>query len=379
MQIKLMWLMLLLQAYVKIMGEEIHLIAKHDYVAQGSEELNICKNEKLILIDDSKKWWKVQNCKSEQGFVPSNYVKKVKPSLLSGLMNTLGRKKPGSAKGTPTKQSQQVPDSMVNPSNDHLPSSGVNTNDVQGSDHISAIAKYEYVAQRPDEMTLYKGENIFVMEKSIDGWWKGKKSSGETGWFPSNYVNVDTGDTYPISDEVSMYAQPSSDSSDTLPNIDDSCLETVVALYSFTGSNSEELCFEKSERLRIIDKPVNDPEWWRAKNEKGNTGLVPRNYVQTVSVNTDSGFPRSTPESQSSSSISGQSQGNSTSGVTSSLRTKYHLSGPHSDKDWYYGDIPRADCDHMLNIYADEGDFIVRESESNVSKSTLFMTLVIVG
>ena len=78
---------------MKKMGEEVYVIAKYDYTAQDSQELDIHKNEKLLLLDDSKHWWKVQNAKNQAGFVPSNFVKKAKPSILTSLKNTLGRRK----------------------------------------------------------------------------------------------------------------------------------------------------------------------------------------------------------------------------------------------------------------------------------------------
>lgn len=66
-------------------GDEVYVTAKYDYVAQGSQELDLKKNEKLILLDDSKHWWKVLNSKNQSGFVPSNYVKKEKPSIFDSI------------------------------------------------------------------------------------------------------------------------------------------------------------------------------------------------------------------------------------------------------------------------------------------------------
>lgn len=57
-------------------------------------------------------------------------------------------------------------------------------------------------------------------------------------------------------------------------------LETVVALYSFASQNEEELSFTKGEQLEVVEKPENDPDWWKARNQSGDTGLVPKNYVQ---------------------------------------------------------------------------------------------------
>lgn len=36
-------------------------------------------------------------------------------------------------------------------------------------------------------------------------------------------------------------------------------------------------------------------------------------------------------------------------------------------KSWYYGNISRAQCDTLLNNHGLDGDFLIRESETNVS------------
>lgn len=40
-------------------SEEPMVVAKYDYKARDKQELDISKNEKLILLDDSKHWWMV--------------------------------------------------------------------------------------------------------------------------------------------------------------------------------------------------------------------------------------------------------------------------------------------------------------------------------
>ena len=59
-----------------------------------------------------------------------------------------------------------------------------------------------------------------------------------------------------------------------------SVLETVLCLYKFAAQNAEELSFEKGEKLDVIEHPSHDPEWWRAVNARGDSGLVPTNYIQ---------------------------------------------------------------------------------------------------
>ncbi|OQR76632.1 cytoplasmic protein NCK1-like [Tropilaelaps mercedesae] len=36
--------------------EEQYVVAKYDYAAQGSQELDLRKGDKLLLLDDSKHW-----------------------------------------------------------------------------------------------------------------------------------------------------------------------------------------------------------------------------------------------------------------------------------------------------------------------------------
>lgn len=322
------------------MGDEVYVLAKYNYDAQDENELQIRKNEKLVLLDDSKQWWKVKNTQGQSGFVPSNFVKKCKPSILTSLKNTLGRKKPMPAR----RNGDNISDSSV----------GSET----FADSVPTIAKYSYEAQQTDEITLAKGDRVHVLEKSSDGWWKGCKETGEVGWFPSNYMELPD-------DGSDTYASPEVHCLDSMQQREQ-CIEMVSTLYPFTSTNCEELSFDKDERLEILEKPALDPEWWKARNARGEVGLIPRNYVQTLS--TDSGYPQTTPESQSNSSLSGNSHGAASSRTPSGiLRNWQNLSGPYAGRDWYHGIISRVDCEHMLNCFGDNGDFVIRDSETNVS------------
>lgn len=61
--------------------DPVYVVAKYDYAVQGQQELDLRKNERYLLLDDSRHWWRVQNTRGHTGYVPSNYVKKEKPSL----------------------------------------------------------------------------------------------------------------------------------------------------------------------------------------------------------------------------------------------------------------------------------------------------------
>ncbi|QQP54030.1 Uncharacterized protein FKW44_006716 [Caligus rogercresseyi] len=64
--------------------ESQYVMAKYDYVAQGNQELDMRRNERLLLLDDSKHWWRVSNSRNQTGYIPSNYVRKESLPSLTG-------------------------------------------------------------------------------------------------------------------------------------------------------------------------------------------------------------------------------------------------------------------------------------------------------
>ncbi|CAH1781077.1 unnamed protein product [Owenia fusiformis] len=377
------------------MAEVQVVVAKYDYTASGEEELNIKKNEKLTVLDDSKAWWKVQNTFGHTGFVPSNFVKKTKPSILSTLKNTLGRRR-GSENKLNTSSHSSTARSNGQDSGRSSEQSSLSGFGNVVCDNIPATAKYAYDARQPDELKLAKGEKVFVTEKSSDGWWKGTKESGDSGWFPSNYVDELT--------ESNMYEHPADSSDQTEDKLDDSSqpIETVRTLYQFSTTNPEELGFDKDEHLEILEKPEGDPDWWRARNKMGEIGLVPRNYVEVISgsfTQNSRGYTQITSQASGSShsqtnssaslschSFDSASASQSASNPSSSplpvctptstkdpYRYKYKLEASYKDRDWFYGNVKRADCDELLNQFAEMEDFLIRSSETNVGDYTVVL------
>jgi len=312
-------------------------------------------------------------------------------------------------------------------------SASTNSEGNQCNLNINAIVKFKYDAMREDEISLLKGAIVTIMEKSPDGWWRGECGPGKIGWFPSNYVQElydmqsNTPHQYPASGQLSTNANSSTkvglasstpSSPTTLPGGHDSptrgfgalpptptnqqinktpqlihgdgrlydshgdsdVLHVVLTLYPFRAQNEEELSFQHGEKLEIIEKPANDPEWWRARNSRGEIGLVPRNYVEvldddalnnsTVSQ-TDGHFNNSSNShfGQNHNTTNSTGRGSDEASDQSAITALYYrqgVSGPLASKEWYYGSIKRHDCDEMLNLYGADGDFVIRDSETNL-------------
>lgn len=196
---------------------------------------------------------------------------------------------------------------------------------------------------------MTKGTRILILEKSNDGWWRGQ-SGTQTGWFPSNYTTEENDND----DSLHTYAMA------------ENVLDIVVALYSFNSNNDTELSFEKGDRLEVVDRPPADPEWYKARNQKGQIGLVPRNYLQELQEYLNQpyrGGPDSLdrrPEMPPTATSANNNQNNS-----NQQPERPHLTG----KSWYYGAITRSQCDTVLNSHGHDGDFLIRDSETNVSVS----------
>merc|ERR1719188_757021 len=214
-------------------------------------------------------------------------------------------------------------------------------NSLDNSEPISsAIVKYNYQAQQLDELSLVKGSRVMILEKSGDGWWRGQYGN-KIGWFPSNYTQeeIDDPHTYCVAENV---------------------LDIMVALYPFKAQNDTELSFSKGDRLEILDRPSSDPEWFKARNQMGQLGLVPSNYLLELSqfltqdVGVKNGTPGPAPETPHSNGTQ-RTASNGNNGTTNE-----DVRG----KSWYFGPISRADCDVLMAEKGQDGDFLVRDSES---------------
>ncbi|XP_051990691.1 cytoplasmic protein NCK1-like isoform X2 [Xyrauchen texanus] len=207
--------------------------------------------------------------------------------------------------------------------------------------NLPALVKFNYTAEREDELSLVKGTRVTVMKKCSDGWWQGTYN-GLSGWFPSNYVTEDIDRTI-RGDSVSSLKDKLS-----LIGHNNNCtqvVQTVQALYNFSSRNDEELNFNKDEPMDVLEKPENDPEWWKCRKGNGQVGLVPKNYVTVVDKShkelENSGAPNPNYDC-----------------------IRPSMNGKFGGRMWYYGKVTRHQADVVLNQRGVDGDFFIRDSES---------------
>ncbi|OXB83821.1 UNVERIFIED_CONTAM: hypothetical protein H355_003033 [Colinus virginianus] len=92
----------------------------------------------------------------------------------------------------------------------------------------------------------------------------------------------------------------------------------VIALYDFFARGPSDLPLKQSEEYIILEQY--DPHWWKARDQYGNEGLIPSNYV--------------------------------TENTKSNLETY----------EWYCKNINRSQAEMLLRQKSKEGSFVVRDS-----------------
>lgn len=102
---------------------------------------------------------------------------------------------------------------------------------------------------------------------------------------------------------------------------------------------------------------------FKARNNGGQIGLVPRNYLQELSEYLSQSYRGCPPSTES---IDRRNDNNAHSPAP--LNANNQVERPNlAGKSWYYGAITRSQCDTVLNSHGHDGDFLIRDSETNVS------------
>ncbi|KAM7140934.1 vinexin isoform 2-T2 [Molossus nigricans] len=128
----------------------------------------------------------------------------------------------------------------------------------------AARLKFDFQAQSPKELTLKKGDIVYI-HKEVDKNWLEGEHHGRLGIFPANYVEVLPADEIPKPLKTPTYQ----------------VLEygDAVAQYNFKGDLEVELSFRKGERICLIRK-VNE-NWYEGRiSGTGRQGIFPASYVQ---------------------------------------------------------------------------------------------------
>ncbi|KAM0437459.1 hypothetical protein ACHAPT_001821 [Fusarium lateritium] len=145
-----------------------------------------------------------------------------------------------------------------------------------------AVIQYDYEKAEDNEIDLVEGEYVTNIDMVDDDWWMGTNSQGESGLFPSNYVEV-VEDSEPIESAAAPPPLPPAPAAEPEPEppapaaAPAAAGPTATALYDYEAAEDNELSFPEDATITNLEFP--DEDWWFGQYG-GQTGLFPANYVQ---------------------------------------------------------------------------------------------------
>jgi len=139
--------------------------------------------------------------------------------------------------------------------------------DVSKLDTVSAL--YNYTADEEGELTFKEGDTIYVISKDPSGWWRGRTVAGDEGDFPSNYVGVQGAGA---AAEVKSGEEEADEEETTVD-------ANYRVLYDYEAEEDGELTIAQDQVLFVFTERGG---WFYGRNEAGQTGLFPSNYVERV-------------------------------------------------------------------------------------------------
>ncbi|KAI0543106.1 hypothetical protein GGR58DRAFT_450809 [Xylaria digitata] len=151
-----------------------------------------------------------------------------------------------------------------------------------------ALIQYDYEKAEDNELELREGEYVTNIDMVDEDWWMGTNSQGETGLFPSNYVELVDDEPVGPSHAVAppspppaavtpqappVVAEPESAPAPTAEDVG----HTATAQFDYEAAEDNELSFPEGAKITHLEFP--DEDWWYGQY-KGEMGLFPANYVQ---------------------------------------------------------------------------------------------------
>ncbi|CAJ2512962.1 Uu.00g010810.m01.CDS01 [Anthostomella pinea] len=152
-----------------------------------------------------------------------------------------------------------------------------------------AVVQYDYEKAEDNEIELRENEHVTNIEMVDDDWWMGTNSQGETGLFPSNYVELVDDDNdgagagagaaahAPAPAAAAVPPPPAPATAQSEPEPAAGGGHTATAQFDYEAAEDNELSFPEGATVTDLEFP--DEDWWFG-HYKGDSGLFPANYVQ---------------------------------------------------------------------------------------------------
>ena len=132
-----------------------------------------------------------------------------------------------------------------------------------------ALVQYDYQKAEDNELELREGEYITDIDMVDDDWWHGRDSRGETGLFPSNYVELEDENAHGGAAASSTAAEDNVHEHEMQAHAGVTQGHTATALYDYDAAEGNELTFPEHAKITNVVRiaSVTGPEISRLIND----------------------------------------------------------------------------------------------------------------
>jgi hypothetical protein len=124
-----------------------------------------------------------------------------------------------------------------------------------------AVAQYDYEKAEDNELELTEGETVTNIDMVDDDWWMGTNSKGESGLFPSNYVElIEEEEEERHAPPAAPVRAPSPEAAPAPPAAPaKQAGPTATALYDYEAAEDNELTFQENDKITGLVGSVTTP------------------------------------------------------------------------------------------------------------------------
>jgi hypothetical protein len=114
-----------------------------------------------------------------------------------------------------------------------------------------ALVQYDYEKAEDNELELVEGDYVTNIEMVDEDWWMGTNSKGESGLFPSNYVEIVEEEEAPAAPVVTQEPTPAPPPTASRPGAAPAAPSgpTAEAIYDYEPAEDNELGFPEGAKI----------------------------------------------------------------------------------------------------------------------------------
>ncbi|KAM5229946.1 SH3 domain-containing protein 19 isoform 1-T1 [Hipposideros larvatus] len=218
-----------------------HAVVLHDFPAEQVDDLNLTSGEIIYLLEKIGADWYRGKCRNQTGIFPANYVKVI----------------------------------IDVPEGENGKTESVSSHCIKGP---RCVARFEYIGHQNDELSFSEGETIILKEYVNEEWARGELRD-KTGVFPLHFVEFIEEHPTSGANALSRNVSSKTKKEDCGANSQDNSLsgEWCEALHSFTAETSDDLSFQRGDRILILERL--DSDWYKGRL-RDREGIFPAVFVR---------------------------------------------------------------------------------------------------